>query len=162
EAAEGIEAWRSRIHPDDRRRVSVALDRALRSQVSTWLSRYRFRRSDGAHAMVADRGRILRASDGKAVRVLAGMRDISDLNELEEQLRQAQRLEAIGQLTGGVAHDFNNLLTVMLGNAEVLKEELEHQPRHQMMADMISTAAQRAAELTQRLLAFARRQLLSP
>jgi PAS domain S-box-containing protein len=162
ETGAGLNAWRNRIHPDDSGRVHAALDRALRSTDTTWVMRYRFRRSDGSYVMVADRGRIVRDAAGKAVRFLAGMRDITELQALEEQLRQSQRLEAIGQLTGGVAHDFNNLLTVMLGNAEVLDEELEGDPRSQAMARMIANAAQSAADLTRRLLAFARRQALSP
>ena len=89
-------------------------------------------------------------------------RVISDRIALEEQLRQSQRLESIGQLTGGIAHDFNNLLTVMLGNAELLTELLEPTSPLHPLAEMIGSAAQRGAELTQRLLAFARRQALNP
>lgn len=88
--------------------------------------------------------------------------DISDRRVLEDQLRQSQRLESIGQLTGGVAHDVNNLLTVILGNAELISDVLgEDHPLHPL-ADMITMAAKRRAELTQRLLAFARRQILEP
>jgi PAS domain S-box-containing protein len=82
--------------------------------------------------------------------------------QAEAQLRAAQRMEAIGQLTGGVAHDFNNLLTVILGNAEMLVEGLTDDAQLRMLAEMTQTAAQRGAELTQRLLAFARRQPLDP
>ena len=85
-----------------------------------------------------------------------------DIEELNERLRRAQRLEAVGQLTGGVAHDFNNLLTVVLGNAELLVELTHDKPQHRKLAEMISAAAQRGAELTQRLLAFARKQALVP
>ncbi len=88
-------------------------------------------------------------------------RDITERKQVELQLQQAQRLEALGQLTGGVAHDFNNLLTVMLGNAELLAEQLPA-GLHQRLAQMIGAAAHRGAELTQRLLAFARKQALEP
>lgn len=88
--------------------------------------------------------------------------DLTERNALEEQLHQSQRLESVGQLTGGVAHDFNNLLTVILGNAELLAEELSSDSRLHPLADMISIAAQRGAELTRHLLAFARKQTLDP
>lgn len=87
---------------------------------------------------------------------------LTERNALEEQLRQSQRLESVGQLTGGVAHDFNNLLTVILGNAELLSEQLASNSRLHSLADMISRAAQRGAELTRHLLAFARKQTLDP
>jgi PAS domain S-box-containing protein len=88
--------------------------------------------------------------------------DVSERRALEDKLRQAQKLEAMGQLTGGVAHDFNNLLTVMLGNAEMLSTRLSDQPGLRAFADMIVTAAESGAALTDRLLAFARRQALEP
>ncbi len=84
------------------------------------------------------------------------------IEELNARLRESQRLEAVGQLTGGVAHDFNNLLTVILGNAEVLRERLGGDPKLASMADMVVSAADRGAQLTQRLLAFARKQALEP
>jgi PAS domain S-box-containing protein len=81
---------------------------------------------------------------------------------MAEQLAASQRLESLGQLTGGLAHDFNNLLTVILGSAEALADELRGKPGQRGLADMIVTAAQRGADLTQRLLAFARKQALAP
>ena len=98
------------------------------------------------------------SSEGLAVY----FQDVSDRIVLEEQLQQSQRLESVGQLTGGIAHDFNNLLTVILGNAELLSEILKPDPKLQHLAEMIGSAAQRGADLTQRLLAFARRQALDP
>lgn len=89
------------------------------------------------------------------------LRDISKQKELEQQLQHSQRLEAVGQLTGGVAHDFNNLLTVIQGNAELLKEVLTEESLISL-ASIIETAAQRGATLTRQLLAFARRQALLP
>jgi signal transduction histidine kinase len=84
------------------------------------------------------------------------------IQELNARLRESQRLEAVGQLTGGVAHDFNNLLTVILGNAEVLRERLGADPKLALLADMVVEAAERGAQLTHRLLAFARKQALEP
>ncbi|WP_303977895.1 ATP-binding protein [Dongia mobilis] len=84
------------------------------------------------------------------------------IEELDQKLRQSQKMEAIGQLTGGIAHDFNNLLTVVLGNAEMLAERLGADRHLQGLAEMTAKAALRGAELTNRLLAFARRQPLDP
>ncbi len=89
-------------------------------------------------------------------------RDITEVRRLSEQLSQSQRLEAIGQLTGGIAHDFNNLLTVVLGGADALADDDAVQGEAREMVTMIGTAAERGAELTHRLLAFARRQPLEP
>ncbi|HEX8568554.1 MAG TPA: PAS domain S-box protein, partial [Caulobacteraceae bacterium] len=86
-------------------------------------------------------------------------RDVSERIELEERLQHSQRLEAMGQLTGGIAHDFNNLLTVILGNAEILEEGLQGQPLGELAA-LTRSAAERGADLTSRLLSFARRQTL--
>jgi len=86
----------------------------------------------------------------------------TEKRRLEEQLQQSQRLESVGQLTGGIAHDFNNLLTVILGNAELLTDSLEGSEELEPIARTIGDAAVRGAELTGRLLAFARRQPLEP
>lgn len=101
-------------------------------------------------------------ASGTTTHFVAIERDITLRLEMEEQLRQAQRLESVGHLTGGIAHDFNNLLTVIIGNAELLTESTADDPELQQLTRVISTAAQRGAKLTQRLLAFARRQALDP
>jgi signal transduction histidine kinase len=85
-----------------------------------------------------------------------------DKNAADLQLRQAQKMEAVGQLTGGVAHDLNNLLTVITGTIEILADAVAHEPKLVEFATMIDDAAQRGAELTQHLLAFARKQPLHP
>jgi signal transduction histidine kinase len=85
-----------------------------------------------------------------------------ELVEQQQQLAQAQKMEAVGQLTGGIAHDFNNLLTVITGTIEILADAVAHQPQLVEIAAMIDQAAHRGAELTQRLLAFARKQPLHP
>lgn len=98
------------------------------------------------------------SKDGLAVY----FRDITEQLDLNERLRQSQKLEAVGHLTGGVSHDFNNLLTVIMGNAELVSEQLDEQSKLKPLVDLIVKAAGRGAELTQRLLAFARRQPLEP
>jgi PAS domain S-box-containing protein len=87
-------------------------------------------------------------------------RDMTERIKLETQLRQAQKMEAIGQLTGGVAHDFNNILTVISGSIEILVDALGRDPKLGPIAKSIDEAAERGAQLTQRMLAFARRQAL--
>jgi two-component system cell cycle sensor histidine kinase/response regulator CckA len=99
--------------------------------------------------------------EGKHLRVVA-VRDISERKRLEEQLREAQKMEAVGRLAGGVAHDFNNLLTVIAGNAQWLAESLtEQDPRRAAVAEILE-ASHRAAALARRLLAFGRRQIIQP
>ncbi|WP_151119700.1 hybrid sensor histidine kinase/response regulator [Hypericibacter adhaerens] len=88
--------------------------------------------------------------------------DLTGRKRTEEQLVQAQKMEAVGQLSGGIAHDFNNLLTVIIGNAETLSEVLKARPDLRRQAEAIIAAGERGAELTQRLLAFSRRQTLIP
>ena len=91
-----------------------------------------------------------------------GLRDITERRAIEEQLRQSQRLDAVGKLTGGVAHDFNNLLTVILGSSEELEERFADDPELQEVASTLRLAATRGAELTRRLLVFSRKQTLDP
>jgi PAS domain S-box-containing protein len=99
--------------------------------------------------------------DGESIFV-GIIHDLSERKKTEEQLVQAQKMETVGQLSGGIAHDFNNLLTVIVGNAEFLSEQLKPRPDLQQLADDIGQAGERGAELTQRLLAFSRRQTLRP
>ena len=97
------------------------------------------------------------------VEAIAGVAlDITQLREAGERLRQAQKMEAVGQLTGGIAHDFNNLLTVILGNAETLTSDPALPEGARALADLIVGAAERGSTLTRQLLAFARRQPLRP
>ncbi len=275
-------SWANRLHPDDRDRAVASVLAAIKGGTDEWVEEYRFRRKDGSYAHVIDNGYIVRGPDGRTVRMVGGMRDITERKEyegrlsrqaalldkardaiiaigvdqtiqfwstgaerlygwsrhevvgrslrsvlcepassfvtafnevlengewygeitqrardgrpviaeghwslvtddsgepeavlvintdisrrlaLEEQLRQSQRLESIGQLTGGVAHDFNNLLTVLLGNADMLVDELPDGSLGRRLAMLMRDAAQRGADLTNRLLAFARRQALEP
>ena len=131
-------------------------------QDGEWNGRVQHRRKDGRLITVEIRATLIRDERGMPQSTFAIISDITHKLAMEERLERSERLEVIGQLTGGVAHDFNNLLTVMLGNAEMLAEELRDQPRLLMLAEMTRSAAQRGAELTHHLLAFARRQALEP
>ncbi|HEY8336935.1 MAG TPA: PAS domain S-box protein [Tardiphaga sp.] len=99
--------------------------------------------------------------DGEAIFV-GIIHDLTERKRTEEQLVQAQKMEIVGQLSGGIAHDFNNLLTVIVGNAEFLSEQLKARQDLRQLSDDIGRAGDRGAELTQRLLAFSRRQILRP
>lgn len=156
------ESWVEHIHPDDRERVVAGIHSVIDGGGKLWTDEYRFIRADGSLAQVADRGFVIRNEQGAGVRMVGSMLEVTEQRELEAQLRQSQRLEAIGQLTGGVAHDFNNLLTVILSNAELLETRLAHDEQLHMLAEMTRMAAERGAELTSRLLAFSRRQALDP
>jgi PAS domain S-box-containing protein len=96
------------------------------------------------------------------LRVLMSVQNITEVLQVEEQLRQAQKMESLGQLTGGVAHDFNNLLGIIMGNIEFMCEGLEPDSVQHEFADQILSATERGASLTRQLLAFSRRQMLSP
>lgn len=100
--------------------------------------------------------------DGEQALVLGIVRDVTEQKRLEGQLRQMQRMDAVGRLTGGVAHDFNNLLAIISGNAELVREQLNDGSEAAAMADEVIEAASRGAELVRRLLAFARMQHLEP
>ena len=100
--------------------------------------------------------------NGNVIGVFAAARDITELKHLEEQLLQSQKMEAVGQLAGGVAHDLNNILTVIYGYCSVLQMKLEKDSPLRHEADQIYAAAERAANLTRSLLAFSRKQIMSP
>jgi len=118
------------------------------------------RRKDGSHfPILLSVGEATR--DGNPIFVII-VHDISEHKRTQEALVQAQKMEMVGQLSGGIAHDFNNLLTVIVGNAEALSDQLGRRHPLKGIADDIIAAGERGAELTQRLLAFSRRQLLRP
>ncbi|MEX0693775.1 MAG: ATP-binding protein [Rhodospirillales bacterium] len=118
------------------------------------------KKRDGTLVELEDRAFPIDWDTGRAV--CAMLTDVTEQRLLEHQARNAQRLEAIGQLTGGIAHDFNNLLTVILGNAEALSKRETADEMTKKLASIMLHAAKRGADLTSRLLSFARRQPLDP
>ena len=155
-------AWMKYVHPDDRERVLDTIVNTVRSEETSMRINYRLIRADGSTADIEENSFVMRNRDGRPVRMVGGMTDVTERNLLSQQLNHAQRLQTIGELTGGVAHDFNNLLTVIQGNNELLAEALAQHPQLSPLTAMISQASERAAALVQRLLAFARRQPLDP
>ena len=163
ELAPGFDWWAERVCPPDRQRVVAGRQAAATADTGTqWRDEYRFRKADGSLALVRDHGFVIHDAAGVPVRMVGSMVDITRQRQLEEQLRQSQRLDAVGKLTGGVAHDFNNLLAIIIGNAEMLKELVAPEPALLEPVEMIFAAAERGAELTSRLLSFARLHPLDP
>jgi len=119
-------------------------------------------RPDGSLRWVRDRAFPLRNAAGEVYRVVGTAEDITKERMLEEQFRQSQKMEAIGQLAGGVAHDFNNILAVIQMQAGLLRTEEQLSPAHLDFATEIEKAAERAANLTRQLLLFSRRQAMQP
>ena len=146
------------IHPDDLESTRQEMRAARRGlQVRSFEARYPHR--DGQHIVTLN----WMGSWSEPVRrhFFIG-RDVSEKRAAEAQLRQAQKMDAIGQLTGGVAHDFNNILTVITGTIGILTEAVADKPEFVSIAKLIDDAAERGAQLTKHLLAFARRQPLQP
>ncbi|MEG3163414.1 ATP-binding protein [Sphingomonas sp. PB2P19] len=118
--------------------------------------------ADGSHRWIAAKGRVRYDAEGRAVRITGVVSDVTGRKDADAQLAQAQKMDAIGQLTGGVAHDFNNLLTPIVGSLDLVRRRHKDDERTQRMIGGALQAAERAATLTQRLLSFARRQSLQP
>jgi PAS domain S-box-containing protein len=155
--------WRDCIHPDDRRLITEAYDAELADSNGHGLQRiYRIVRPDGQIRWIHDRMVIHRSSTGDIDRLSGITEDITEARELEDQLRQAQKMDAVGRLAGGVAHDFNNVMTVILGYSDVLLQELSLDSSARGFVQEIRQAGERCAALTGQLLAFSRKQMLHP
>ncbi len=153
------ETFLDTVHPDDRERVA----REVFGDLTRLQNReFRIVRPDGQIRWVEQDPFAVHDDAGAVERLVGVARDVTARVHLQRQLEEAQRLESLGQLTGGVAHDFNNLLTVILGNADLLEDGLRDDPHLRQLATMVGSAAQRGSDLTHRLLAFARKQPLAP
>ena len=151
--------WQENVHPTELEHVIEQTNAELLNQGRT-THEYRFRHADGTCRWTRGDIRLIRDSQGRPVEAVGAWSDTSERKNLEEQFRQAQKMEAVGRLAGGIAHDFNNLLTVINGYSGFAFEMLKAgDPLHEMI-DQIRKAGDRAATLTRQLLAFSRKQVL--
>jgi PAS domain S-box-containing protein len=146
--------WADHIHPEDRQRVLAANGPPFETEHR--VMEFRFRHRNGEHFWLRDEQRLLRDSTGRAVEIIGVWTNVTDRMRLESQLLQAQKMEAIGQLSGGIAHDFNNILGAITGNAQIGAMELpaDH-PAAGCLAEILK-ASDRAASLVRQILTFAR------
>ena len=163
--AEPLATWAranflSHVVEEDRALVEQAFASAISN--GAFAVECRINRPDGAVRWIAAKGRVEYDAAGSPVRLAGTVVDTTDQRAIEEALRQSQKMEAIGQLTGGVAHDFNNLLTVIVGGLDMMIRRPDQVDRVKRLAEAAMTAARRGEQLTQQLLAFSRRQMLRP
>jgi PAS domain S-box-containing protein len=156
------------IHTDDHAEVLAAREETVEKGASPRVE-YRFRRKDGEWRILESTISPVRNHRGKIEQIVVVSRDITErkhaeqlLRQRDEQLRQAQKMEAVGRLSGGIAHDFNNLLGVIIGYSESIEQRLASNDPLRKSAEEIRKAGERAASLTHQLLAFSRQQVLQP
>jgi PAS domain S-box-containing protein len=155
--------WSDLIHPEDLPRTKECLQDHIDGKAPIIQVEQRMRMKSGDWKWILSRGKVVsRAEDGTPLRATGTHTDISDRKKLENQLQQAQKMEAVGRLAGGVAHDFNNMLGVILGNVDMAMEAIESGESPLTELSEINKAAEHSVELTRQLLAFARRQTIAP
>jgi PAS domain S-box-containing protein len=153
--------WMRCIHEDDRQ-IALAAEKRVQETGELYQAEYRMCARDGRILWFRDEAKLLEAPDGSTPVMQGVLYDITEYKRLEDQLRQAQKMEAVGQLAGGVAHDFNNLLMVIQAHADRILGQLPQADSCYADAVEIHNATTRAASLTSQLLAFSRKQILQP
>jgi PAS domain S-box-containing protein len=165
-----VKQWTDLHHPDDQTLALTSINDHLEGRTPAHKIEYRMRTKDGQYKWILDQAKIVSwDAQGKPLRMCGTHTDITERKmaeqereKLQNQLNQAQKMESIGQLAGGVAHDFNNMLSVILGYADLALEQVD--PSSSLYHDLleIHTAAKRSADITRQLLAFARKQTIAP
>ena len=153
--------WMNHIHPEDRE-IALAAEKLFQETHELFQAEYRMCARDGRLLWFRDEGVLLQQTEGEGLLMQGVMYDITERKRLEDQLRHSQKMEAVGQLAGGVAHDFNNLLMLIQAHNETLRDRLAPSDPARKDALEIENAVTRAASLTNQLLAFSRKQVLRP
>lgn len=154
-----LEDFMNHVHPDDRENLTTTIDNFIISGGS-YSAEYRIFRLDGEVRNLVNTAVSVAIDKNGVTKYFGAVLDVTEERRREDQLRQSQKMEAVGQLTGGVAHDFNNLLHIINGNRELLEDEIDGGGKAQQYVAEIEQAVRKAASLTNRLLAFSRKQTL--
>jgi two-component system cell cycle sensor histidine kinase/response regulator CckA len=154
--------WQEALHPEDRDRIALAWAEAVRTRAPRFQAEHRLRRHDGTWRWMLTTALPYRDRHGQVQQWFGATTDIHDRVIAEQQIRQAQRLQAAGKLAGGMAHEVNNMMSAVLGFGELALQALE--PTHPVRLDVseMIKAGARAADVTRQLLAFSRQQVLKP
>jgi PAS domain S-box-containing protein len=163
EVTDRFEEWDERLHPEDRARVQATVQAYMKEPWPNYETEFRLRRRDGSYCWILSRASLLLDEAGRPARMLGSHLDITERKgaeerraQLEAQLLQRQKIEALGTLAGGIAHDFNNLLGAILGNAHLARMDLTPDHPAQVSMEEILKAGHRARELVRRILTFSR------
>ncbi len=156
EIASRYEEWKTRLHPKDYDRVISELQDYMDGRKPNYATEFRLRHKNGSYRWIFVRGEILQDTDGNPSRMLGCHIDVTSRRNLENQLMQAQKMEAIGTLAGGIAHDFNNILTSILGFTYLAKNKLPEGSKGVTDLEYVLKGGDRAVELVKQILAFSR------
>jgi PAS domain S-box-containing protein len=152
EIGSSLDEWDKRVHPDDHAQCYEDLNRHFRDETSQYSNEHRLLCKDGRYKWILDRGRVMqRTADGNPLRVIGTHTDITDRKNLEAQLLQSQKMQALGTLAAGIAHDFNNMLQVILGYTDILlSDKRPGEPGYAELQRIIGTSRD-AANLVQKI-----------
>ena len=155
-----VDEWRDRVHPDDREQTADSYGRL--PDVGNLVVEYRWRRSDGEYRHFLEQTMVVGDGGVDTLEIAGSILDITEQKNMEAQLLHSGKMEAVGQLTGGVAHDFNNLLAAILGGVGLLHRRADLDEANSRILEQVRHAAEQGAELVRRMMAFSRRQDLKP
>ncbi|MBC7964065.1 MAG: response regulator [Steroidobacteraceae bacterium] len=154
-------SWIRLLHPEDSDSALTQMRDFLEGRTANFEIEFRMLHKEGHSADILSRGFLLFDDQGNALRMVGTHVDVTERKKLEEQYRQAQKMEAVGQLAGGVAHDFNNILTAIIGNTHFAMLKMQENDPARKYLEQVLAASDRAAVMNQSLLAFSRKQMVS-